>query len=135
MQPAPAHPVPALFEIRIALILSAVGNKNMTNQTTESSFTVNPEAAASIHDHGIVILHTGIGRVFRSNLTGARIWSGIERRLSLDAIAEEISGAFQIARSTAREHALQFLAELERHTLIHRAAHAIAPIAVQGAAA
>lgn len=91
-----------------------------TNPIDDLSFTVNPEAVASIHDDGVVILHTGKGRLFSSNGTGARIWRGVERRLSPEAIAGEISGEYNIAGATAREHTVRFLAELERHTLIRR---------------
>lgn len=94
----------------------------MTNQSGDFSFTVNPEAVASFHDGGIVILHTGAGRLFTSNGTGAHIWRGVERQLPLEAIAEEISSEYDIARTTARDHTAHFLAELERHTLIRREA-------------
>ena len=91
-----------------------------TDQISDFSFTVNPEAAASFHDEGIVILHAGNGRLFSSNGTGASIWRGVERQLPLEAIAEEICGEYEIARTTAREHTARFLAELERQTLIQR---------------
>lgn len=94
----------------------------MTNHTGDFSFIVSPEAVASFHDDGMVILHTGAGRLFTSNGTGARIWRGVERRLPLESIAEELSGEYKIARATAREHASRFLAELERHRLIRRGA-------------
>ena len=94
----------------------------MTSRIRDFGLTVNPEAAASIHDSGIVILHIGNGRLYTSNETGARIWRGVEEQLSLETIAAEISEAYQIARATAREHVVRFLAELERHTLIHREA-------------
>ena len=94
----------------------------MTNQTRDFSFIVNPEAAASFHDDGIVILHTGQGRLFSSNGTGARIWRGLEQQLTLEAIAEEISGEYQIARTIAREHTLNFLTVLEQHALIQKGA-------------
>ena len=94
----------------------------MMNQISDFSFSVNPEAAASFHDDGIVILHTGKGSLYTSNGTGARIWRGVERQLPLEAIAEEISGEYNIARTTAREHTGRFLAELERHNLIQREA-------------
>jgi hypothetical protein len=94
----------------------------MKNQSSNLSFTVNPGAAASIHDDGIVILHTGKGYLFTSNETGARIWRGVEQRRTLEAIAEEISGWYQIAITIAREHTIRFLAELERHELIIREA-------------
>jgi len=92
----------------------------MTNQISNFSFSVSPEATASTHDDGIVILHTGKGRVFSSNKSGALIWRGIEQRRSLDGIVEEISGEFQIARTTARTHTLNFLAALEQHALVQR---------------
>jgi len=92
----------------------------MTNQTTEISFTVNPEAVRSFHDGGLVILHADTGRLFSSNETGARIWRGIEQQLPLETIATEISAAYQIPGATAREHTLNFLAALEQQALIKR---------------
>ena len=87
---------------------------------SDFSFSINPEAAASIHDEGIVIFHAGNGTLYSSNRTGARVWRAVERQLSLGAIAEELSSAYQIALTTAREHAVRFLEELERHMLIQR---------------
>ena len=92
----------------------------MTKQISNFSFSVSPEATASTHDDGIVILHTGKGRVFSSNKTGALIWRGIEQRRSFDGIAEEISGEFQITGTTARAHTLNFLAALEQQSMIRR---------------
>jgi UDP-N-acetylglucosamine transferase subunit ALG13 len=94
----------------------------MTNQISDFKFAVNPEATASIHDEGIVILHIGNGNLYASNETGARIWCAVERKLCLEAIVEEISGVFKIAMSTAREHTVTFLAELQRQGLIQRKA-------------
>jgi Coenzyme PQQ synthesis protein D (PqqD) len=90
------------------------------SQNTEVSFTVNPEAVSSFHDNGVVILHAGSGRLFTSNQTGARIWCCIEQQLPLETIAGEISRAYHIARTTAREHMLAFLTTLEQQALIIR---------------
>lgn len=92
----------------------------MTKTNINFTFTVNPDATASIHNDGIVILDVGSGCVYTGNMTGARIWRGVQRRLPLDAIAEEISNEYQIGQSTACEHVASFLAELERHSLIER---------------
>lgn len=92
----------------------------MTNQVTEISFTVNPEAVRSFYDDGVVILHAGNGRLFTCNETGARIWRGIEQQLPLETIASEISTAYHIARTTAREHTFNFLSALEQQALISR---------------
>lgn len=84
------------------------------------NFTVSPKATASVHDDGVVILHLGNGRFYTCNGTGARIWRGIEQRLSLDAITQEISSAYEIALNTARQHTVRFVAELELHALIQQ---------------
>jgi hypothetical protein len=84
--------------------------------------TVSSEAAASIHDDGIVILQTRRGRLFRSNAVGAQIWRCLEQNLTLEAIAGKIGSEYQIAATIAREHTARFLAELERHCLIERGA-------------
>jgi len=83
---------------------------------------ISPDAAASIHEDGVVILHTRRGRLFRSNRAGACIWCCIEQRLSLEGIAEKLTSEYQIARTIAREHTARFLAELERNSLIERRA-------------
>lgn len=82
--------------------------------------TVNPEAAASFHDDGIVILHAGRGCLFTANSIGARIWRSVEQQMPLEAIAEEISGEYQIPLTTAREHMDHFLAQLQRQKLIQK---------------
>src|SRR5258705_2595879 len=94
----------------------------MTNQISEFIFTVTPEAVASFHEDGIVILHTGKGCLFTANGTGARIWCGVMQQQSLDSIADEISGEDQIPRTTVHEHMVAFLAELERNQVIKREA-------------
>jgi Coenzyme PQQ synthesis protein D (PqqD) len=92
----------------------------MMDQISNLSFSLNPEATASAHDDGIVILHTGKGRVFSSNKTGALIWLALQQRRSLETVVEEISNEFQIAATTARLHTLDFLGALERQALIER---------------
>lgn len=92
----------------------------MTDQLNDLRVTVNPETTASIHDDGVVILHMGNGGLYACNGTGARIWRAIERKLSLEAIAQEISSAYQIALTTARQHTVSFLAELELHALVQQ---------------
>ena len=73
---------------------------------------------ASAHDDGIVLFHTGNGRLFASNRTGARIWQCLEKGMALDAIASEVGREYGIAQAIAREHTANFLMELQRHGLI-----------------
>lgn len=92
----------------------------MTHQQNDFSFTVNPQASASIHDDGVVILHLGSGRLYSSNQTGASIWRRVEQRLPLETITQEISNEYRIARSTSHEHVVHFLSTLEQHRLVQR---------------
>ena len=92
----------------------------MTDQINNFRFTAIPEAESSFHDDGVVIFHTGKGSLFSSNRTGAQIWRGVEQKLSAAAIAQQISGEYQIELTTAREHTFGFLAELQRHSLVQR---------------
>ena len=89
---------------------------------SDLSFAVSPEATTSVHDEGVGILNLGNGRFYTCNNTGARIWHAIEQRLSLEAIAQEISSAYEIALNIARQHSVRFLAELELHELIQQEA-------------
>lgn len=92
----------------------------MRNQTGNFSFSVRREVTASTHDDGIVILHTGKGRVFSSNRTGALIWRGLEQGQSFEGIVAEVSDQFQIPGPTARMDTVNFLAALEQQALIKR---------------
>jgi len=92
----------------------------MTNQISGTAITLNPDAVASLHDDGLVILHTRKGQMFTANRIGARIWRGIELQLPVEVIADEIGKEYRIAPATVREHAARFLAELGRHNLIER---------------
>jgi coenzyme PQQ synthesis protein D (PqqD) len=92
----------------------------MSSQVSGLTFSINPEAAASFHDDGVVILDTGTGRLFTANRTGSRIWRGVEQLLPLEVIAKGISDEYQVAPSTAHEHTICFLFALERQVLIHR---------------
>ena len=100
--------------------MARAASRFLTKQIYSQRITVNSEAAASFHDDGVVILETGKGRLFSSNQTGALIWRSIDQGLTLEAIAEKISQEYAISRTTALEHTAQFVAELERHSLIRR---------------
>jgi hypothetical protein len=76
--------------------------------------------AASIHDHGIVLLHTIDGRLFASNQTGARIWHGLQRHLPIDAITADLREHYRISHETALSDTARFLTQLERQRLVER---------------
>ena len=92
----------------------------MITQLSDFKFTPNPEACASIHDQGVIILHLGTGSVFSSNETGASIWRRVEQQLPLEVITEQLSDEYRVAPATSRKHVVAFLHELERRALVQR---------------
>lgn len=52
----------------------------MKIQSDSLRFTTKPDVVSSVHENGIVLLNVCSGRLFASNNTGARIWSGLEGR-------------------------------------------------------
>jgi coenzyme PQQ synthesis protein D (PqqD) len=92
----------------------------MRNQICIQRIKLNPKAAASIHNDGLIVLHVPSGRIFISNQIGALIWKCLDQRLPLDAVAASISREYGIDRATAQDDAARFLAELERNGLAER---------------
>ena len=92
----------------------------MKIQPSRLQFSVNPKVASSVHDNGVVLLHTASGHFFACNSTGARIWQGVGERQPLEIIVNGISIDYQIDVITAQGHIEAFLVELERQKLIQR---------------
>ena len=94
----------------------------MKNSVDKSDIKINPEAVASVHEGGLVILDNTKGRLYSSGPAGAYIWRCIEQRLSLEAIAEKLHADFQIELTTARDHTARFMEQLHGNGLIERRA-------------
>lgn len=92
----------------------------MKSQLAEVSFAVSPEASASIHDTGVVILHASSGCIYSSNEIGASIWRGLKEQLATRVITQEISKQYGLQDEVAHDHVTRFVAELEQHELIER---------------
>ena len=85
-----------------------------------STTTVRPSASvtASAHQQGIVLFQRSDGRIFTANQTGADVWRGIERGLSLDAIVADVSARTGVESTEVMTHAIRFVAELAQHGLV-----------------
>ena len=82
--------------------------------------TPSPEIRLSAHGDGLVILHIPSGRVFVCNSTGCRIWNGVAKGSTADAVSEEISREFGVSPAVAREDTMAFVAKLEQQGLLLR---------------
>jgi len=94
----------------------------MENSIYKSEIKINPEAVASAHEGGVVILDNSKGRLYSSGPAGAYIWRCIEQQLSLEAISERLHADYQIDLTTAREHTARFMEQLHGNGLIGRRA-------------
>jgi Coenzyme PQQ synthesis protein D (PqqD) len=88
--------------------------------TENRSWAAVSEVRTSVHEDGLALLHIPTGRMFLCNRTGARIWQGIVKGLSIEAIAEEISCECGVAHALVEQHTSSFLAELESRGLVTR---------------
>jgi hypothetical protein len=77
-----------------------------------------PDARVSLHDSGAVLLSVRTGRVFVTNLLGARIWSGIQAGKTVQTIVDEIGSEFKQTRERVRRDADQFVGELRKRELV-----------------
>jgi hypothetical protein len=75
-------------------------------------FNVTRDGAAVID-----VLH---GHMFRMNLVGARILEGLRDGLSADEISARVSREFGADVEEVKRDVLEFLAELEKHSLLQR---------------
>jgi hypothetical protein len=75
---------------------------------------------SSRHAHGVVIFHMGRGRLFASNHTGADIWRKLEERRPLGAISRDLSDRYRISSDAAWACTTEFVAALERESLVER---------------
>lgn len=92
------------------------------NRINDPEIKINPEAVASVHESGVVILDNSRGRLYSSGPAGAYIWRCIEQRLSVEAIAERLHADFQVELTTARDHTARFMEQLHGNGLIERRA-------------
>lgn len=70
------------------------------------------------HTRGLVILHSEY--VFVTGSVGARVWSGLSKGLTIDAISTEIAADFDVTVERARKDTRIFVEGLERHALVIR---------------
>jgi len=87
-------------------------------QTAAHSFQVSPGVQAAFDENGVVLFSLTAGTLFRSNRTGARIWSGIAQGKEADALALELSNEFGISVNRAAEDISRFLQSLTRSRLL-----------------
>jgi hypothetical protein len=114
------HEIGFILELHFLNPVTAMTSEK--KRVYDSDIKINPEAVASVHEGGVVILDNSKGRLHSSGPAGAYIWRGIEQRLSPDAIAAKLHNDFQVGLTAAHEHTSRFLDQLQCNGLIERRA-------------
>jgi hypothetical protein len=94
---------------------------NITRETPSSGsdfVSVSPDVQASIHEHGLILLHTGRNLIFTSNRTGAQIWLKFTEGQSPTSIAADLTRLYGVSRAQVEEHTTAFLADLARNGIL-----------------
>jgi len=94
----------------------AKSHDGFQNQT----LAVAPEVSASVHADGVALLHIPTGKVYLCNRTASRIWDGVVKGFTAEAICNELSRECGVGREVVEQHTFSFLSELERRRLVIR---------------
>ena len=106
---------------RLAEFVSRLSGR-LWGRSTGVGFTISPDVIASMHQDGVVFLHTGRGDVFQSNRIGARIWRGLTDRESIGAVTAAIAREYGVEPEQVERDAEELLNDLEAQGfLTHRA--------------
>jgi len=98
-----------------------LGFDGAAESSTGSAITASPDVRVSAHGDGLALLHVPSGRVYVCNSTACRIWKGLLRGRSPEAVSEEISRDFGVVEDLARHDTVAFVSELERYGFLVRA--------------
>jgi hypothetical protein len=101
------------FVARVAQGLRHVAN-------VSDRYRVSNSVRASISGDGLVLLDVSDGLMLSSNSVGGRIWQLVERRLTCDEMAREVSTLFDIPIDRASNDVTAFISALAARGLITR---------------
>jgi hypothetical protein len=76
------------------------------------------DVRVSVEEDGLVFLHIGEGKLFRSNASGRRIWQLLLEHRSVPAIAEQLSAEYGVPAARIERDAHTFVTDLRRAGLV-----------------
>lgn len=78
----------------------------------------NPDPISADLDGEVVILSVDNGQYYNMNEVGSRIWTMVERPITVAALIDLLVGEFEVERETCQEEVLAFLRELHADGLV-----------------
>jgi len=97
-------------------------DRNTPQQPAQSAVRVSPGVSVSVHDDGVVFLHSSKGIVFSSNRVGASIWEGVSAGQTLEEISSAVSRQFEAPLETVGRDTATFVANLVSEGILERVA-------------
>lgn len=92
--------------------------QRQSKATGTGHFTISTEVRTAIEGDHVGFLHIGRGRVFRSNLTGSRVWRELASGQDLSAIAAELSADYGVPQEQVEKDIEAFVTDLENQGLL-----------------
>lgn len=88
--------------------------------TLDQQLQLHPEVVDTELDGGeTVLLHLDNKTYYSLNVTGTRIWQGLKKGLTLQAISQQLQAEFAVDRDNAGRSVLALVNELHRQRLVH----------------
>ena len=81
--------------------------------TAAGEARISTHAAAVVDEDGLVVLHTGVGRVFKSNAAGAQIWKALAQQEPANRVAEKLAERYGIPVDQAKYDVARFITQLQ----------------------
>src|SRR5258705_116420 len=88
---------------------AAAGERGMAARASREVAGLPADVRASIEEDGVVFLHIGDGKLFRTNATGRRIWQLLLEQRPVNTIAEQLSVEYGVPSARIERDARVFV--------------------------
>lgn len=89
--------------------------------TAETRMSVHPDVVHTELPSESVLLHLQTGNYYTLNETGQLIWTGLSRGDSVEEVARQLAGRYEVTAEQAREHVTVLAGELMQEMLLQTA--------------
>jgi len=87
--------------------------------TLDRQVRIHPNVVSTeLGDGETALLHLGSKTYYSLNLTGARIWQGLQQELPLEEISRQIQAEFEVDSQQAERSVGRLVDELLRHQIV-----------------
>ena len=92
---------------------------DVSKLTAQSLVTRSPEQVSADLDGKTVLLSVENGEYYNMNAVGSRIWSLLEKPITVAELVAQLTAEFEIDAEKCQREALTFLEQLSKNKLLH----------------